>query len=119
MDRGELCFLADEAGALIAYQETGASWTSLLAFSDEEKALEFRRRGGLVNCAVVAIDLADEASVRALITQVKRRAVRSLLLDLNFDSGHCQEVELIGQAFANPTERRLAPKARGSSLTHL
>ncbi len=116
-DSGELCFLADGSGSLIGYQETSASWTNLLAFSSEQRALQFRRDSGLSKCAVVALDLADAASLGALIAQVKRRAVRSLLVDLDYHTGRCREVGFAGQSLAAPTERQLAPRTAGLSVT--
>jgi hypothetical protein len=113
----ELCFLADESGSLIGYQETGASWTSLLAFSSEQKALQFRRDSGLSKCAVLALDLSDTSNLQALIAQVKRRAVRSLLLDLDFHSGRCSEVGFIGKSLTAPIDRQLTPRTANLSVT--
>jgi hypothetical protein len=117
-DSDELCFLADESGALVAYQETGASWISLLAFTTEKKALQFRQDSGLSRCAIVGLDLADTSSMQALIAQAKRQTVRSLLVDLDFHTGRCREVGFVGLSLATPTERQLAPKAVRSFLTH-
>ncbi len=105
----ELFFLLDRAGALIVYQEKGASWAGLLAFSSEAKAEEFRRASNLDVAEVAAIVADDRDAVARLIAAVKPRAVRNLLLDLDYRTGHCTEVAFEGDRLGASRERQFTP----------
>ncbi len=107
----ELHFLLDSAGAMIVFQETGAPWAGLLAFSSEERAREFIRQSRLEVAEIAAIAADDRDAMGQLIRAVKPRAVRNLLLDLNFASGDCVAIEFEGDALGVSHERRLAPGA--------
>ena len=51
----EIHLLLDSAGALIVFQEKGAAWAGVLAFSSEDKAREFCRVSNLDAAEVAAI----------------------------------------------------------------
>jgi hypothetical protein len=105
----ELYFLLDRAGALIAYQEKGASWAGVLAFSSEAKAQEFRRTSNLEVAETAAIASDDRDAVAHLIAAVKPRAIRNLLLDLDYRTGLCTEVDFEGDRLGAVRERRFTP----------
>ncbi|HUO04347.1 MAG TPA: hypothetical protein VMU16_04020 [Candidatus Binataceae bacterium] len=105
----EFYFLLDSGGALIAFQETGAAWAGVLAFSAEAGAREFARRRKLDAAEVAAIDTGDTDAVAALVRSVKRRAIRSLLLDLDYATGRCIEIGFEGEALGKSAERQFKP----------
>ena len=107
----ELYFLLDGAGALSAYQEKEASWAGLLAFSSEDQARNFCSESGAQAREIVALPAGDRASVAALIRQVKTRAIRYLLLDLDYRRGRCLQVEFEGDDFGEAKERQFVPPA--------
>lgn len=106
----ELHFLLDDAGALIAYQETGASWAGVLAFSSEDRAREFARTANLAAAEIAAIATGDPAAVAALVRSVKPRAIRNLLLDLDYATGRCTQVEFEGDALGAAAPRQFTPR---------
>ena len=105
----ELHLLLDSAGALIVYQEEGTHWTGVLGFSTAERAREFVAASRLEVAEIGAIDPADPAQVGSLVTAVKQRAVRYLLLDLDWRSGECIQVNFEGSAFGAACDRRFTP----------
>jgi hypothetical protein len=106
---GELHFLLDAEGALIAYQEKDHSWAGALAFSDENAARRFVTQSRLEAAEVAAIDTADQASITALISSLKRRPIRYLLLDLNYQTGQCRQVDFDGDHFGTVKDRQFTP----------
>ncbi len=108
----EIHLLLDSAGALIVYQEEGAHWAGVLGFSSEARAREFVAASHLEAAEMGAIDPADPAQVASLIEAVKRRAVRCLLLDLDWRTGTCVQVEFEGNAFGAAREHRFNPHQR-------
>lgn len=115
--RGELHFLLDTAGALIAFQTTGASWAAVLAFTSESGAREFVRQSNLDAAEIASIDSADAAAVADLVRNVKRRAIRNLLLDLDYASGKCVAIEFEGDALGIARDYQLTAPARASAKT--
>lgn len=107
----ELHLLLDRDGSLIVFQETGNAWAGVLAFTSEDKARDFIAASHLEVSEIATIDSADADSVAALVANVKRRAVRYLLLDLDYRSGHCIQVEFEGDKFGLERERQLSPRA--------
>ncbi len=107
---GELFFLLDQRGALIVFQENETAWAGLLAFSSEAKAREFADASRLEVSDTAAIDASDAASVAALIDSVKKRAVRNLLLDLDYRSGKCIAIEFAGSTLGPSRELQFAPR---------
>ncbi len=105
-DFPELYFLIDAAGALIAFQEKDESWAGALAFSSEERARGFVAQSRLEVAEVAAIATDDSASVAALIAAVKRRPIRYLLLDLDYRTGACRQVDFAGDGFGAMRERQ-------------
>lgn len=95
-EASELFFLLDGRGSLVVFQENDTSWVGVLAFSSEEKAREFADASRLEVSDVVSISAADHESLAGLINQVKKRAVRNLLLDLGYRTGKCMMVEFEG-----------------------
>ncbi len=108
----ELNLLLDNEGSVIAFQEKDQSWAGALAFSTEEKAVEFVKASHLEVAEVAAIDLADEASVAALITALKRRPIRYLLLDLDYRTGACQQVDFAGDGLGTVKARQFSAEHR-------
>ena len=106
LDCAELHFLLDRDGAIIAFQEKDQSWAGALAFSSEENAREFARQSRLEVAEIAAIALDDRASVAALITALKRRPIRYVLLDLDYHSGKCRQVDFDGQGFGAVNQRQ-------------
>lgn len=111
---GEICFLLDSAGALIVFQEKGASWSGVLAFTSEEKAREFCRQSNLDAAELGSIATDDAAAVAAIVGSIKRRAVRNLLLDLDYKTGRCIQIEFEDDRFGAATERQFTPADRPS-----
>jgi hypothetical protein len=108
----ELHFLLDRAGALIVFQEKDASWAGVLAFSSEARAREFLRQSNLEAEEIAAIASGDRAGIAQLIMLVKPRAVRNLLLDLDYATGKCIRVEFEGDALGAAVEHQFsAPQA--------
>ncbi len=103
---GELHFLLDSEGAIIAYQEKDQSWAGALAFSSEESAREFARLSRLDAAEIAAVATDDRASIAALIAALKRRPIRYLLLDLDYHTGKCRQVDFDGDALGATRERQ-------------
>lgn len=111
-DCTELYFLLDAHGSLIVYQEKDTSWLGVLAFSSAAKAREFINASKLDVADLAAISARDRESIAGLITQVKRRAARNLLLDLDYQSGNCTMVEFEGDALGASRPWQFTPKTR-------
>ena len=105
----EIYFLLDARGALIVFEEKRASWVGVLGFSSERAALDFIRTTRLDASDVAAIDAHDSASVAGLISLLKPRAVRNLILDLDYRTGDYLQVEFEGDRFGAPTSRKMEP----------
>lgn len=110
-DPKELHFLLDSTGALIVFQETGSPWANVLAFSTENQAREFIRQSKLEVAEIAAIAASDGGEIAKLIRSVKPRAVRNMLLDLDYASGDCRAVEFEGDALGIARAYRLSPGA--------
>ena len=82
----------------------------MLAFSSEEKAREFCRISNLDAAEVAAISTADREAVAALIASIKRRAIRNLLLDLDYKTGACTQIEFEGDTFGTAAPRQFTPR---------
>jgi hypothetical protein len=113
----ELHFLLDREGALIAFQEKDHSWAGALAFSTEDAARRLAAQSNLEAAEIVALDTADHSSVAALIGTLKRRPIRYLLLDLDYQTGQCSQVDFEGDSFGAITSRQFtaAPAQPSSS----
>ncbi|MGH7906896.1 MAG: hypothetical protein ACREP6_09730 [Candidatus Binataceae bacterium] len=111
----DLHFLLDAESALVVFQEKDASWAAVLAFSSEDLAQGFLAASCLEAHEIAAIDTGDAASVAALVAGIKRRAIRHMLLDLDYRTGRCKQVEFEGDGFGEIRERQLSPQgdARG------
>ena len=105
----ELHLLLDSAGALIVFQEKGAAWAGVLAFSSEDKAREFCRTSNLDAAEVAAISTADPDAVATLIGSIKRRAIRNVLLDLDYKTGACTQIDFDGNLFRAAVPRQFTP----------
>lgn len=108
----ELHLVLDAAGSLVAYQEEGTSWAAVLGFSSETRARRFVAASGLDASEIATIDPADPEQVASLVNAAKRRAMRYLLLDLDWKSGECRQVEFDADGFGEVSERRFAPHPR-------
>ena len=102
----ELHFLLDADSAIVAYQEKEQSWAGALAFSSEERARNFLQVSHLEVAEIVAIDTEDHPNLRALITTLKRRPIRYLLLDLDYQTGACRQVDFEGDSLGAIHERQ-------------
>jgi hypothetical protein len=107
----ELHLLLDSSGALIVFQEKGASWAGVLAFSSEDHAREFCRISNLDAAEVAALSTSDPNAVAGLIASIKRRAIRNLLLDLDYKTGACTQIDFDGDSFGAITARQFTPPA--------
>jgi hypothetical protein len=106
----ELHFLLDSSGALIVFEEKDTAWAGVLAFSSEESARDFCRISKIEVAELASIETADRDSIAALIREVKRRAVRYILLDLDYQSGRCVQVEFEGDALGSSREKQFSPR---------
>jgi hypothetical protein len=106
---GELYFLLDAKGALIAFQEKDQSWAGALAFSSEDGARRFINQSHLEAAEIAAINADDRDSVAALVSSLKRRPIRFLLLDLDYQTGLCRQVEFDHDGFGAVREKRFSP----------
>jgi len=107
---GELHLLLDRAGSLIVFQESDHAWAGALAFTSEQRARDFIAASHLEAAEIATIDRADAESVAALVASVKPRAVRHLLLDLDYRTGRCIQIEFEGDRFGAERERQLTPR---------
>jgi len=112
----ELHFLLDGGGALIVFEEKDTAWAGVLAFSSEESARGFCRISKLEVAEVASIETADRDSIAALIREVKRRAVRYILLDLDYRSGRCVQIDFEGDTLGS--SRKTILSARASIRAH-
>jgi hypothetical protein len=64
---GDLYFVLDREGALVAYREKLAPWAGVVAFTSEEAAAQFCRDSACQGCEIAAVTAGDEASLRAII----------------------------------------------------
>jgi hypothetical protein len=108
----ELYFLLDSAGAIIAYQEKEQSWAGALAFSSEEGARKFVELSRLDAAEIAAVAADDQASIGALIVAMKRRPIRHVLLDLDYHTGKCQQVDFEGDCLGAVKERQFTAEHR-------
>lgn len=108
----EIHLLLDSTGALIVFQEKGAPWAGVLAFTSEDKAREFCRQSHLDAAEVGAILTGDREAIAALVTSIKRRAIRNLLLDLDYKTGTCTQIDFEGDSFGAETARQLTPASK-------
>jgi hypothetical protein len=109
-DLAEYYFLLDGAGSIVVYQEKDTSWLGVLAFSSNSKAQEFVDASKLEVSEIVAISASDVPSIAGLISQVKKRAVRNLLLNLDYQSGACTIIEFEGDRFGAARKWQFSPK---------
>jgi hypothetical protein len=105
IDCEELFFLLDADGAIIAYQELEQPWAGALAFSSEESARNFLRISHVEAAEIVAVGTNDHPNLRTLIAALKRRPIRYLLLDLDYQTGSCRQVEFEGDGLGSTRER--------------
>ncbi len=81
----------------------------MLAFSSEDNAREFCRTSNLDVADVAAISTTDAEAVAALIASIKRRAIRNLLLDLDYKTGACTQIDFEGDSFGTAAPRQFTP----------
>jgi hypothetical protein len=105
----ELHLLLDSAGALIVFQEKGATWAGVIAFSSEDRAREFCRASNLDAAEIAALSTDDPQAVAGLIGSIKRRAIRNLLLDLDYKTGACTQIDFEGDSFGAVASRQFTP----------
>jgi hypothetical protein len=105
---GDLYFLLDRNGALVAYRENVAPWAAVVAFSSEDEVSRFRRESGC-DAEIVAVAHGDEASLRSMINQMKNRGIRYLLLDLDYRRGNCTRYEFEGDWFGGSRPYQFRP----------
>ncbi|MGH8013164.1 MAG: hypothetical protein ACREQ4_11750 [Candidatus Binataceae bacterium] len=108
----ELFFLLDRAGAVIAFQEKNSSWAGALAFSDEAHARALIDASHLEVAEIAALAL-DEESVASLVAALKQRPIRCILLDLDYHSGMCRQIEFEGNRLGAVRERQFSEHQHG------
>jgi len=108
----ELHFLLDAGGALMAFQEKDQSWAGALVFSSEELARKFVELSHLEVAEIAALATDDRESIAELIAAMKRRPIRYALLDLDYHSGLCTQIDFEGDAFGKATERQFVAAHR-------
>ena len=108
---GDLYFVLDGGGALVAYREKLAPWAGVVAFTSEAAAAQFCRESACQGCEIVAVTAGDEASLRAIINQVKGNAIRHLLLDLDYRRGGCTRYDFEGDWFGPSKPHQFRPAA--------
>jgi hypothetical protein len=102
----ELIFLLDRTGSIIAFQEKEQSWAGALAFSSDARAQDFIAASRVEVAEVAALALNDHAGLAALIYAVKKRPIRYLLLDLDYRTGACRQVDFEGTGLGAVTPRQ-------------
>ncbi len=107
----ELYFLLDR-GSLVVYRENETSWVGVLAFSSEEKAQAFLSASRLEASEIAAVSALDRESLAGLIAQVKKRAARNMLLDLDWATGKCTAIEFEGDRLGGARELQFTPAGR-------
>ncbi|HEY1851827.1 MAG TPA: hypothetical protein VGG60_12430 [Candidatus Binataceae bacterium] len=108
----ELHFLLDADGALIAFQEKDQSWAGALVFSSEELARRFIELSRLEVLEIASLATDDSESIAALIAAMKRRPIRYALLDLDYHSGACKQIDFDGDTFGTATARQFVAEHR-------
>jgi hypothetical protein len=108
----ELNFLLAPDGSLIVYQQKDASWVSLPVFSSEEKAREFVRASKLEVADIASLRCDDTGSISELVRSVKKRAVRNLLLDLDYRTGKCVIIEFLGDGLGPRRQWQFTPATK-------
>jgi hypothetical protein len=108
----DLHFLLDADGALIAFQEKEQSWAGALVFSSEELARRFVALSHLDVAEIASLAADDRTSIAALISAMKRRPIRYALLDLDYHSGRCIQLDFEGDGFGAATERQFVTAHR-------
>lgn len=108
----ELYFLLDRDGAIIAYQEQERPWAGALAFSSEDTARNFLRVSNVEVSEIVALDTNDRSNFSAFIASLKRRPIRYLLLDLDYQSGICRQIEFEGDELGASREQHFVPRVK-------
>jgi hypothetical protein len=108
----DLHFLLDAEGALIAFQEKEQSWAGALAFSSEELARRFIALSHLDVAEIASLATDDRTSIAALIAAMKRRPIRYALLDLDYHTGRCMQIDFEGDGFGEATERQFVAAHR-------
>lgn len=102
----ELNILLDREGAIIAFQEKDQSWAGALVFSSEALAYRFIAASRLDVAEVATIANDDRDSIAALIAAVKKRPIRYLLLDLDYQTGACRQIDFDGAKLGAVTPRQ-------------
>jgi hypothetical protein len=108
----ELHFLIDAEGALIAFQEKDQSWAGALVFSSEELARRFIGLSHLDVSEIASLATDDRTNIAALIAAMKRRPIRYALLDLDYHTGACKQIDFDGDNFGATTERQFVAAHR-------
>lgn len=106
---GDLYFLLDRDGALLAFREHVAPWAAVVAFSSEDAAARFCRDSGSAGCEIAQVAAGDDSSLRSIINQVKSRGIRYLLLDLDYRRGDCVRYEFEGDWFGASKPHQFRP----------
>ena len=84
----------------------------MLAFTSEDKAREFCRQSNLDAAEIGAMSTHDREAVAALVNSIKRRAVRNLLLDLDYKTGTCTQIDFDGDSFGAETASQLTAPSK-------
>ncbi len=107
-----LHFLIDAGGALVAFQEKDQSWAGALMFSSEDLARRFIELSHLDVAEIASLAADDRESIAALIATLKRRPIRYALLDLDYQTGACKQIDFDGNTFGTASERQFTAAHR-------
>jgi len=108
---GDLHFLLDRDGALVAYRENIAPWAGVVAFTSEAAARKFCRDSAGQDWEIAAVASGDDASLSSIIKQMKSRGIRHLLLDLDYRRGDCTRYEFEGDWLGSSKPHQFRPVA--------
>jgi hypothetical protein len=108
---GDLHFVLDRDGALVAYRENIAPWAGVVAFTSEAAARKFCRDSAGQDWEIAAVASGDEDSLTAIIKQMKSRGIRYLLLDLDYRRGDCTRYEFEGDWLGSSKPHQFRPVA--------
>ncbi len=115
LETAELHFLLDRAGAVIAFQEKDQSWAGALAFSSQENARRFIEISRVEVSEIATLATDDQEGIAGLIAALKQRPIRYLLLDLDYRTGECRQVDFEGARLGRAVARQFTAKDRERS----
>ena len=108
---GDLYFILDRDGALVAFRENLAPWAGVVAFTNQAAAQKFCRDSAGEDWEIATVAASDETSLSSIIKQVKASGIRYLLLDLDYRRGDCTRYEFEGDWLGSSQAHQFRPAA--------